>query len=121
MDRAPRTAHRLGWTSFGASQIADLARALKTVLRKYDLLWQRPFPYLLVVHQAPTNGEAHPYAHLHIELSPPLRSRDRLKFLAGTELGAGVFAADSLPEEKAAELRALPVELDAAPGAAAAA
>lgn len=98
--------------SLGAPQIADLARALKTVLRKYDLLWQKPFPYLLVVHQAPTDGQEHPYAHLHIELSPPLRSRDRLKFLAGTELGAGMFAADSLPEEKAAELREVAVDFD---------
>ena len=105
-----------------APQRADLARALKTVLRKYDMLWQRPFPYLLVLHQAPTDGGEHPYAHLHLEFSPPYRSRDRLKFLAGTELGAGMFASDSLPEEKAAELRALPVDLDldVAPGAAAA-
>ena len=30
----------------------------------------------------------------------------RLKYLAGSELGAGVFTADTLPEEKAQELRA---------------
>jgi UDPglucose--hexose-1-phosphate uridylyltransferase len=32
------------------------ARALKTVLLKYDGLWQRPFPYIMVFHQAPTDG-----------------------------------------------------------------
>jgi UDPglucose--hexose-1-phosphate uridylyltransferase len=92
------------------AQRSDFARALKTVLRKYDLLWQRPFPYLMVVHQGPSDGQEHPHAHLHIEFSPPYRSRDRLKFLAGTELGAGMFASDSLPEEKAAELRAVAVD-----------
>jgi UDPglucose--hexose-1-phosphate uridylyltransferase len=92
------------------AQRSDFARALKTVLRKYDLLWNRPLPYLMVVHQAPTTGGEHRYAHLHIELSPPYRTRDRLKYLAGTELGAGMFAADSLPEEKAAELRAVQVD-----------
>jgi UDPglucose--hexose-1-phosphate uridylyltransferase len=35
----------------------------------------------------------------------------RLKYLAGTELGAGVFTADTLPEDKAAELRAVEVDL----------
>jgi UDPglucose--hexose-1-phosphate uridylyltransferase len=34
---------------------------------------------------------------------------DRLKYLAGSELGAGVFTADTLPEEKAAELRGVDV------------
>jgi UDPglucose--hexose-1-phosphate uridylyltransferase len=33
----------------------------------------------------------------------------RLKYLAGSETGAGAFTADTLPEEKAAELRALDV------------
>jgi UDPglucose--hexose-1-phosphate uridylyltransferase len=36
----------------------------------------------------------------------------RLKYLAGSELGAGVFTADTLPEEKAAELRAIEVSID---------
>lgn len=98
-------------------QRRDMAVALKTVLRKYDLLWNRRFPYLMVFHQAPVDGAEHPWAHLHIELSPPYRTRDRLKYLAGTELGAGMFASDSVPEEKAAELRAVPVDFDAgAPG-----
>ena len=66
--------------------------------------WYKPgMPYLLAFHQGPTDGRLHPEAHFHIELSPALRSRDRLKFLAGTELAAEVFANDALPEEKAAE------------------
>ena len=34
---------------------------------------------------------------------------DRLKYLAGSEVGAGAFTADTLPEAKAAELRAITV------------
>ena len=83
----------------------DLARALKTVLRKYEMLWDRPFPYLMAWYQAPTDGVAHPESHLHAQLWPPYRSRERLKFLAGTELGAGFFAMDVLPEDKARELQ----------------
>jgi UDPglucose--hexose-1-phosphate uridylyltransferase len=71
-------------------------------------MWQRPFPYLMAVHQAPLGGDA-PYAHMHIEFSPPYRTKDRLKFLAGTELAAGMFASDSLPEDKAKELKAVTI------------
>jgi UDPglucose--hexose-1-phosphate uridylyltransferase len=91
---------------------ADMARALKTVLLKYDRLWDRPFPYIMVFRQAPTDGQAHPEAHFHIEFYPAYRMRDRLKYLAGSEIGAGVFTADTLPEEKAAELQSIEVDID---------
>jgi UDPglucose--hexose-1-phosphate uridylyltransferase len=84
----------------------DFARALAGALRRLDALWSREMPYVLVVHQAPTDGPEHPEAHAHVEVYPALRRPDRLKYLAGSELGAGVFTADTLPEEKAAELRA---------------
>jgi UDPglucose--hexose-1-phosphate uridylyltransferase len=95
-----------------ADERADMARALKTVLMKYDRLWDRPFPYIMVFHQAPTDGQPHPEAHLHIEFYPAYRMRDRLKYLAGSEIGAGVFTADTLPEEKAKELQAVDVEIE---------
>ena len=90
----------------------DFARAMKTVLLKFDGLWNRPFPYILAFHQAPTDGEIHPEAHLHAEFYPALRMPNRLKYLAGSEIGAGVFTADTVPEEKAKELRAVQVEVD---------
>jgi UDPglucose--hexose-1-phosphate uridylyltransferase len=34
-----------------------------------------------------------------------MRSATKLKFLAGSEAGAGMFINDTLPEERAAELR----------------
>jgi UDPglucose--hexose-1-phosphate uridylyltransferase len=81
---------------------------LKTVLTIFDAMWEgKPFPYVMVFHQAPTDGAAHPEAHLHIEFYPAYRMPGRLKYLAGSELGAGTFTADTLPEEKAAELRAV--------------
>lgn len=94
-------------------QRAGLARALKTVTLKYDGLWQRSFPYLMAWFQAPINGGPHPEWHLHAEFYPPYRTADKLKYLAGTELAAGMFANDALPEEKAKELQAIGVELEA--------
>jgi UDPglucose--hexose-1-phosphate uridylyltransferase len=43
--------------------------------------------------------------HFHIEFHPPLRKPQLLKYLAGPEIGGGNFLSDTLPEEKAAELR----------------
>lgn len=90
----------------------DLARALKTVLARYDGLWKRPLPYLMAWYQAPLDGAAHPEWQLHAQFYPPYRTRDRLKYLAGTELGAGFFAMDALPEETARALQAVDVAID---------
>jgi UDPglucose--hexose-1-phosphate uridylyltransferase len=108
---APRRAAN-SLTQLRQTERRELARALKTVLMKFDRLWSMPFPYVMVFHQAPTDGEEHPEAHLHIEFYPAYRMRGRLKYLAGSELGAGVFTADTLPEAKAAELRAVEVSID---------
>ncbi|WP_296946939.1 galactose-1-phosphate uridylyltransferase [uncultured Massilia sp.] len=100
--------------ALGPAQRAALARALKTVLLKYDGLWDRPFPYLMMWYQAPTDGADHPETQLHAQFCPPYRMRDRLKFLAGTELGAGMFAMDVLPETTAYELQQVEIALEEA-------
>lgn len=86
----------------------DLADVLKRVLVKFDNLWQMPFPYVMPLHQAPTDGGDYVGFHFHIEFHPPLRKPNLLKYLAGPEIGGGNFLSDTSPEEKAAELRALP-------------
>jgi UDPglucose--hexose-1-phosphate uridylyltransferase len=85
----------------------DLADALNHVLVKFDNLWQMPFPYVMPLHQAPTDGGDYGGFHFHIEFHPPLRKPNLLKYLAGPEIGGGNFLSDTAPEEKAAELRAL--------------
>ena len=88
---------------------ADFARALKTVLLKFDGLWSGRFPTSWPSTRRRPTAQPHPEAHLHIEFYPAYRMPGRLKYLAGSEIGAGVFTADTLPEEKAAELRAVEV------------
>lgn len=86
-------------------QRRDLADVLRKVLIKFDNLWQIPFPYVMPLHQAPTDGEDYRGFHFHIEFHPPLRRPNLLKYLAGPEIGGGNFLSDTSPEEKAAELR----------------
>ena len=106
---APRTPVP-DFASLEPAQRLDLARALRNVVRKYDALWSRPMPYVMAWYQAPLDGLPHPEAHLHAVLCPPYRTRERLKFLAGTELAAGFFAMDVLPEVTAAQLQAAAVD-----------
>ncbi|WP_045233430.1 galactose-1-phosphate uridylyltransferase [Deinococcus pimensis] len=87
----------------------ELATRLRDTLRRLDALFKVRMPYLMTIHQAPTDGRDYPEWPLRIELYPALRAPGKLKFLAGTELGAGVFANDALPEVKARELREVEV------------
>ena len=87
-------------------ELQDLACVLKETLVKFDNMWKTSFPYVLVLHQAPTDGRMAEGFHFHIEIHPPLRTPQLLKYLAGPELGGGSFLSDTLPEQKAAELRA---------------
>lgn len=99
--------HLQALTDLGREEQKDLASILKSLLCAYDRLFNLSFPYMMVTHQRPTDGGAYDHYHFHIEFYPPLRTADRLKYLAGSETGAGMFINDTLPEEKAAELRAL--------------
>jgi UDPglucose--hexose-1-phosphate uridylyltransferase len=92
---------------FRPTEERGLAEILKWVTLKYDNLFSMPFPYMMIVHQAPTRGQ-HSYYHFHIEFYPPHRSKEKLKYVASVESGAGTFLNDSSAEEKAAELRAVP-------------
>lgn len=99
------TRHLQSLTDMSESEQRDLAALLKVVLVAYDKLFNLSFPYMMVLHQRPTDGGAYDYYHFHIEFYPPLRTATKLKYLAGSETGAGMFINDTLAEEKAAELR----------------
>lgn len=100
--------HRPSLLDCEPSELTLLAHALQALVRGYDALFDRPFPYVMAVHQAPTlaapaTSERH--GHLHVEFYPPLRTADKLKYLAGSEQGGGTFISDTLPEESAPKLR----------------
>jgi UDPglucose--hexose-1-phosphate uridylyltransferase len=116
-------AHRPSLLECEPRELDALADALQTLVRGYDALFERPFPYVMAVHQAPTGagsagdgedggGDLADRAagvggsgHLHVEFYPPLRTAEKLKYLAGSEQGAGTFISDTLPEDSAGALR----------------
>ncbi len=98
-------AHRASLAECSSAELAALADSLQALTRGYDALFERPFPYVMVMHQAPTGGEGRGAGHLHVEFYPPLRTADKLKYIAGCEQGAGTFIVDALPEATARALR----------------
>ncbi len=95
--------HVPGPWEFTETEIRDFAAVLGDVVSRYDLLFDQPFPYVMALHAAP-KGEEESF-HFHVEFYPRMRTAGKLKYLAGTELGAGAFAADILPEAAARRLR----------------
>ncbi len=87
-----------------ANEVSDLGLMIREVTTCYDNLWQMPMPYVMAIHQAPTDGD-YPFYPFHLEFHPPLRKPDTLKYLAGPEIGGGSMTNESDPDEKAAELR----------------
>ncbi|RIK41117.1 MAG: galactose-1-phosphate uridylyltransferase [Chloroflexi bacterium] len=104
---APKATHP-SIAALSDREIVDFADVLRRTLIRFDNLWRMPFPYVMPLHQAPTDGGDYRSFHFHIEFHPPLRKPNLLKYLAGPEIGGGNFLSDTVPEEKAAELRALP-------------
>jgi UDPglucose--hexose-1-phosphate uridylyltransferase len=101
---APKATHS-SIATLSDQEVTDFADVLRRLLIRFDNLWQMPFPYVMPLHQAPTDGGDYRHFHFHLEFHPPLRKPNLLKYLAGPEIGGGNFLSDTMPEEKAAELR----------------
>jgi len=102
---APRET-RASLADLTPSELDDFAAVLRETLIRLDNLWRMSFPYVMVLHQSPTDRQ-YPGFHFHIQIHPPLRKPGLLKYLAGPEIGGGNFLNDTAPEEKAAELQAV--------------
>ena len=98
------------------SHVADLPAAgprlrtglgvmLVDCLTRLGQLLGRDAPYMLWIHQRPTDGADWPGAHLHLHLAPALRAPGVPRHLAAAELGAGVFFDPVDPAQAAAQLR----------------
>lgn len=104
---APK-AHLRSLADMGAEALDQLAEILLVVTRKYDKLFGFSMPYIMAMHQEPA-APGFEYAWFHVEFYPPYRTEKKLKYLAGSEAGAGAFINDTLPEETAERLRNLDV------------
>ena len=92
-----------------ALHLDDLGRILLNTTKRYDKLFGFSMPYIMAMHQRP-GVSGYEFNRFHVEFYPPYRTAKKLKYLAGSEAGAGAFINDTLPEETSATLRALVVD-----------
>ncbi len=102
-------AHRPRITDLTDAERTDLADILKVVTGSFDRIFNRPFPYMMAIHQNPVNSpewkDAEGYYHFHIEFYTPLRAKRLIKYYATSETGAWAAANVAAVEAKAAEVR----------------
>jgi UDPglucose--hexose-1-phosphate uridylyltransferase len=90
--------------SLTSDEREDLARIYLDVLQRFDRLFGGRTPYIAGWHQAPVHRDRDVW-HLAAEVFTIRRAPGKLKYLAGSESGAGVWINDVTPEVAAARLR----------------
>jgi UDPglucose--hexose-1-phosphate uridylyltransferase len=94
----------LDLTELSDAQRDDFAVIYLDVLQRMDALYGVAMPYIAAWNQAPVRSDRDD-AYLHLQLFSIRRAPDKLKFLAGSESGMGVFVNDIIPERMAGMLR----------------
>src|ERR671918_554908 len=97
--------HRPDLPALDGPQRDGLADLLIDALARLDRLFDTPLPYMLWIHQRPTDGGLWPEAHLHLHIVSPMRSPGVQRYVAGGELGSGLLVNPVVPEDAAAALR----------------
>ncbi len=101
--------HRNKMIDFTEREKNNFAAILKEVTGTFDALFDKPFPYMMNIHQGPVNSPEYKghedYYHFHVEFYPPLRSKEKIKYYASSEMGAWATCNPASVEEMAKELR----------------
>jgi UDPglucose--hexose-1-phosphate uridylyltransferase len=89
-----------------APALAAFGPVYLDVLRRLDALFGVPMPYMACWQQAPSRDPAaRAEFGLHLQVMATRRAPGKLKYMASTESGAGVWSNDVLPETAARMLR----------------
>jgi len=90
--------HESGFENSSSQVFEALARALKELAMKADMVLDKP-AYNLIVHSSPLQDPSNEHYHWHLEFMP------RLTKTAGFEWGTGFYINPTPPEESARFLR----------------
>jgi len=102
-------AHKGSFADFNTDEEIALVHILKQITGAFHHIYNRPFPYMMCIHQVPVNSSAYAdcenYYHFHIEFYPPLRAKNKIKWYASSEMGAWAAANVVAVEDSANVLR----------------
>lgn len=89
------------------SSAKEAMAIIQTVYQAYDAYFGHRTALVLALYQAPAHHFGREQYHLRFDFLPIERGRDKIKYLAGSELAMGAFVGDMLPETVAHRLRPL--------------
>ncbi len=97
------TTHIRNLWELDSQRLEDVVGCLLVSLRLLDYTLGPETTYTLTIHNSPKDESDF---HAHIEVIPVITDRRRVRFSRGFERSAGGYLLDTLPEDKARELRA---------------
>lgn len=96
--------HNSHYENIQKIEVDELATVLKTVLMKLEVALEKP-AYNYIIHTSPFDTQSLPHYHWHIEVIP------RLTRVAGFEWGTGFYINPVPPEQAAAMLQEVTVDV----------
>jgi UDPglucose--hexose-1-phosphate uridylyltransferase len=105
----PKVDHLHSFSDFDETTEIALADILRQLQGTFDVLFDRPFPYMMGIYQRPLHvtgfADADTYYTFHLKFFPPLRGAGSIKWNASSETCAWAKTNPRIVEETAAELR----------------
>ena len=96
--------HNSHYENIQKTEVDELGTVLKTVLMKLEIALDKP-SYNYIIHTSPFDTQALPHYHWHMEIIP------RMTRIAGFEWGTGFYINPVPPEQAAAYLREVEVDV----------
>jgi UDPglucose--hexose-1-phosphate uridylyltransferase len=99
----PKT-HNSHYENIQKNELDELGTVLKTILMKLEIALDKP-SYNYIIHTSPFDTQLLPHYHWHMEIIP------RMTRVAGFEWGTGFYINPVPPEQAAAYLRGVEVDI----------
>ena len=96
--------HNSHYENIQKTELDDLGTVLKTILMKLEIALDKP-SYNYIIHTSPFDTQSLPHYHWHMEIIP------RMTRIAGFEWGTGFYINPVPPEQAAAYLRNVEVDV----------
>ncbi|MDM5340741.1 galactose-1-phosphate uridylyltransferase [Fictibacillus enclensis] len=98
---------RTAITEFSEEEKMELGDMLQELVGGMDLIYDKLFPYMMVMHQRPSDrkDDYNDFYRFHIEFYPPLRASDKIKYNSSSETGGWAAANPTKVEDNAEILR----------------
>jgi UDPglucose--hexose-1-phosphate uridylyltransferase len=96
--------HNSHYENIQKNELDELGTVLKTILMKLEIALDKP-SYNYIIHTSPFDSQSLPHYHWHMEIIP------RMTRVAGFEWGTGFYINPVPPEDAAAYLREVDVDV----------